>query len=186
MQIGDRRPDFDDPLGLMASCHRRVERFLDLLVAVAQGPGALDPSRRTALATALDYFQVSGARHTQDEEQSLHPRLRRLSDPAMASLMARVDALERDHQHAELLHGRIEQTGRSWLDAGRLGAGPLAALQADLSALGELYPPHIAFEDRVLYPAARQALSAADIAAIGLELAARRGVDLAARSALLG
>jgi hemerythrin-like domain-containing protein len=165
----------------MSSCHRRVEHFMALLGQIASGPVLLDENRQHGLAAALGYFRLSGARHTQDEEQSLHPRLRRLSDPVITALMARVDELEADHQQAETLHDRVELRGQAWILTGVIEPSSQAGLRRDLGRLQALYTPHIAFEDQVLYPAANQALSADDLEALGLELAARRGVDLAER-----
>ncbi len=69
---------FRDPIGLLTDCHRRVERFLSVLVQVGaqtQG-GSLTSEQRTALETALRYFRDAAPKHTADEEESLFPRLR--------------------------------------------------------------------------------------------------------------
>jgi hypothetical protein len=60
--------DFDQPLGLLSDCHRRIEHFLRVLVAVddraAGGPLAAD--HRRALEGALRYFEVAAPKHTAD------------------------------------------------------------------------------------------------------------------------
>ena len=45
-----------------------------------------------------------------------------------------------------------------------------------LESLGTLYARHIAIEDHEVFPAAAGALTAIDINAIGIEMAARRGL----------
>src|SRR5690606_12809991 len=67
---------FDQPLGLLSDCHRRIERFLGLLVAVTRTRkgGPLPSADRQALERALEYFATAGPRHSADEEESLFPR----------------------------------------------------------------------------------------------------------------
>ena len=83
--IGARRDHgFDEPLGLLSDCHRRIEHFLRVLIALdarAHGGPLLD-TERNDLTAALRYFATAAPRHTADEEDSLFPRLRESSDPA--------------------------------------------------------------------------------------------------------
>ena len=79
IQIG-AKPDsgFDDPIGMLKDCHRRIESFLGILCVVverAQGR-SLTGEERDAVQAALQYFRSGGQRHTADEEESLFPRLR--------------------------------------------------------------------------------------------------------------
>jgi hypothetical protein len=55
-----RESDFTDPIGMLGDCHRRIERFLNVLVRVAeQAHGeAMNEDHRGALETALRYFRV--------------------------------------------------------------------------------------------------------------------------------
>ena len=56
-----QNPDsgFDEPLQLLSDCHRRIEKFLDILIRVVKDcPGQkLSAEYRTALTAALKYFQ---------------------------------------------------------------------------------------------------------------------------------
>src|SRR3954449_12487157 len=75
--------NFTDPIGLLTDCHRRIERFLSVLVQVtaqANG-GALTQEQRRGLDTALRYFRDAAPKHTADEESTLFPRLRLLDHP---------------------------------------------------------------------------------------------------------
>ena len=51
--------DFHDPLGMLSDCHRRIARFLETLINVAEqgGGGALNEQQHEALETALKYFR---------------------------------------------------------------------------------------------------------------------------------
>jgi len=177
LQIG-QRPDhgFTEPLGLLSDCHRRIEHFLQVLLAIdraaAGGPLAAGP--RAELEAALAYFSTAAPKHTADEEQSLFPRLRAVSDPASIQALNLLGRLERDHQKADRHHAAVDELGRRWLATGRLDPVAAAALRAHLAALDAIYAEHIGIEDRDLFPAAARLLSATQLHAIGIEMAARR------------
>ena len=175
---------FDDPLGLMSGCHRRIESFLGVLRRVAETPGGrLDEERRRALSAALAYFREAAPKHTADEEESLFPRLRALDDARVRPLLAAAERLEHDHAFADALHARVDRIGEVWLRKGSLPEEALGAVRRDLDALHGLYTAHIALEDDRLFPGAREALSEAELAAIGREMAERRGVPAQGGSA---
>jgi hemerythrin-like domain-containing protein len=179
IQIGQRADHgFDEPLGLLSDCHRRIEHFLNVLTTVAEdaGGGELNPSYRRALEAALTYFAVAAPKHTADEEVSLFPRLRDNDDDALTGALAALDALERDHDEAEAHHAAVDGLVRQWLAAGRLAETDTACLRDLLARLQALYRRHIAIEDREVFPAAARALDRAQIAQIGGEMAARRNV----------
>ncbi len=179
--IGSKREsDFTDPIGMLSDCHRRIERFLVVLVTIAteQQGGPLGDEQKSALEAALNYFRNAAPKHTADEEESLFPRLRRIESPEMQSTLNRIDALEHDHQLADKGHQEVERLGREWLSRGRLSvedAGQMATLLTELSAL---YEAHIALEDREIFPCANRALSPEDRTAVGAEMAGRRGVGV--------
>ena len=169
---------FDAPLGLLSDCHRRIERFLSVLVALAdtRRGAELTPPDRDALEAALHYFRTAAPRHSADEEQSLFPRLRSATDPAARAALERLEALEADHRIAEDHQDAVDVLGRRWLRLGKLRAGDARSLREHLAALDRLYRRHIAVEDRELFPTAGRLLNAAEIEAIGREMAARRDV----------
>lgn len=176
----NRRPDhdFDEPLGLLSDCHRRIEHFLETLIAVQAraGAGALSASDRGALDGALQYFRTAAPRHTADEEESLFPRLRESADPAAVHALSVIDELEHDHGEANAHHVAVDMLVRRWLNAGTLAPAESRELGDRLSALRSLYQRHIAVEDRDLFPAAARVLNDDQIGQIGREMAARRGV----------
>jgi hemerythrin-like domain-containing protein len=170
---------FDEPLGLLSDCHRRIEHFLAVLSAIAHrsGAGQLDPSERRQLEGALTYFKTAAPRHTADEEDSLFPRLEASSDQAAAQALELVRRLEYDHADADSLHEAVDRLGLTWLAENRLGADDLQELSRLLARLRSLYEAHIAIEDRQLFPAAARILSAKELRAIGVEMAARRSIQ---------
>ena len=170
---------FDEPLGLLSDCHRRIEHFLDVLVMVhAQtGGGPLTTLQRGQLEGALRYFSTAAPRHTADEEESLFPKLRTSGDPAAAEVLEIIQRLEHDHDDADLHHREVDRLGRTWLDQGTLPALEADALRDHLQALKALYEAHIRVEDRELFPAAERVLTRDELGAIGREMAARRSLQ---------
>ena len=174
-----RESSFTDPIGLLSDCHRRVERFLAVLVHVAtQAHGEpFSGEQRTAWDTALRYFREAAPKHTADEEESLFPRLRAMDRSEVKALLARVDGLEQDHVRAAQAHAEIDRLGLAWLANGRLSPEEASRLAALLAQLADLYRAHIAIEDTEVFPLAAEVLSVLDRQEIGGEMAVRRGLS---------
>ncbi|MGE0447336.1 MAG: hemerythrin domain-containing protein [Vicinamibacterales bacterium] len=179
IQIG-KRPDhgFDEPLGLLSDCHRRIEHFLWVIAVRSReaAGGPLSDSQRTDLDGALRYFSTAAPRHTADEEGSLFPRLRAVDDARVAAALRAIERLEADHDVANQHHAEVDRLVRQWIDEGHVPAADHAALTGHVEALQALYREHIAFEDRELFPAAARTLTPAQQADIGAEMARRRGL----------
>lgn len=169
---------FDEPLALLSDCHRRIERFLSVLrrIAEAYGGGKLEDADRRALAAALRYFETAAPRHAADEEESLFPRLRTASDPQAQDACDKLTRLEADHRVADEHHAAVHALGTRWLSSGTLASDDARALGERLLTLERLYREHMALEDSELFPAAGRVLNAADLEAVGREMARRRGV----------
>jgi hemerythrin-like domain-containing protein len=177
---------FDAPLGLLSDCHRRIERFLSVLVTIAdERRGALlTPADRDLLESALRYFRTAAPRHSADEEESLFPRLRSSRDPRAEAALDTLARLEADHRAAEAHHDAVDVLGWRWLSAGTLDRVDAAALSGHLGALDRLYREHIKVEDDELFPAAGRVLTAAELEAVGREMAGRRNVPFSPRADL--
>ena len=118
LQIGPPKDHgFDEPLGLLSDCHRRIEHLLRVLIAVdAEAAGdALGAAHREALEAALHYFALAAPKHTADEEESLFPRLRESGDAGVREALALVANLEQDHRGANQHHAAAETLARRWL-----------------------------------------------------------------------
>ncbi len=174
------RPDhgFDEPLGLLSDCHRRIEHFLNVLLVIARQlrGGSLDKATRQALEQALHYFATAAPRHTADEEESLFPRLRASADSRVADALKTLDTLESDHREAERLHASVDRLARQWIAADSLSPDDAATLVSHLERLSAAYARHIYIEDRELFPAAGCILPDSEIEQVGREMAERRGV----------
>lgn len=174
IQIG-AKPDrgFDDPLGMLKDCHRRIENFLRVLCMVAERARGrkMTAEEAEAIEAALHYFRVGGQRHTADEEESLFPRLRAQGTDAASGAC---EGLESDHERANVLHAEVERLYERWMTDGNLGAAEEKKLSAATEELSRLYAAHIRVEEDVVFPHAAKVLDSAAVAAIGEEFRARR------------
>jgi hemerythrin-like domain-containing protein len=172
VQIG-AKPDsgFEDPLGMLKDCHRRIERFVNLLARIAaQANGrALNLDERQAVEAALRYFRESGPRHTHDEEQSLFPRLKDMPD-----VQAEISRLAGEHQEADELHAEVNDLFTAWLNGQTPSNEDARGLREMTHRLAELYREHIGIEEDLVFPHAARTLSPDTIAAIGREFQQRR------------
>jgi hemerythrin-like domain-containing protein len=174
VQIG-AKPDsgFDDPIGMLKDCHRRIEHFLDILCVVAERAQNrnLTEEERSAVKAALQYFHVGGERHTLDEEESLFPRLLAVAPTETKDVVAR---LKRDHGDADDLHASVDWLYTAWISAGTLEAPEQAALLAQTTSLKHLYADHILIEENEVFPRAALASDNQSLADMGREFSSRR------------
>jgi len=169
------KPDsgFDDPIGMLIDCHRRIEQFLHILCVVVNRAQsrALTDEEAKAVQSALQYFRVGGQRHTADEEESLFPRLRTES---AAGNVEQLSELENDHRYANDLHQAVEALYSTWIAAGSLSQEDEQRLRSDTEQLKHLYEEHIQVEEQIVFPHAAGMLDSRSIAQIGREFHARR------------
>jgi len=173
IQIGAKPESrFDDPIGMLKDCHRRIESFLSILCVVAdraQGRSLTD-EERNAVQVALQYFHTGGQRHTADEEESLFPRMR----ASAADTLDEIARLEGDHREANDLHASVERLYLAWIASRRLRLEDMLQLLSETGRLRQLYTEHIQVEEAIVFARAAQLLDIRAIAAIGAEFRLRR------------
>ena len=173
IQIG-AKPDsgFDDPIGMLKDCHRRIQGFLAVLCTVAERAQgrSMTMEESDAVQNALRYFRTGGQRHTADEEQSLFPRLR----AAAADSLPEIDGLEHDHSEATEMHASVERLFDAWLASGGLRSDEAQELSSATDRLKKLYIDHIEIEETAVFTRALEVLDSSTLAAIGREFSARR------------
>jgi hemerythrin-like domain-containing protein len=172
-------PTFDDPLGMLRACHRRIERALDVTerIVALEAEGPLDERARLALSRTLHYFRIGVPRHAADEEESLFPRLGSAGEIGGAANTP--DYLAAEHEVLDAAHRELDELGQELLANGRFSSGENRGRFGLLvQRLRCIYREHIRVEDDELFPTAAQALDPAALEAIGAEMAARRNIDL--------
>lgn len=160
---------YEQPFELLTACHQRVERSLALLLRLCEhlrSHGA-DAAARDAARDVLRYFDIAAPLHHQDEELHVFPAL--VEDPALAPLCARLLA-----QHGEIEHQW--QALRPLLE--RLEPAELGTLSAAAQAFATLHEEHLRSEDGLVFPAALARVDEPGRRAMGVEMAARRGLQL--------
>lgn len=156
---------FEQPFEMLAACHDRVRRSLDLLLrlqAHVERHGA-DEQARGAAADVLRYFDIAGPAHHEDEERHVLPRLRAAGEAALA------DRLQAEHQAMNQRWAALRPCLQRIAD-GQPGVLDAAACQA----YAALYAAHMTAEESQAFPQAREGLALHAEAAMGEEMAARR------------
>ena len=151
------RPPVPVPAGFEALDHAHraalaMLQHLEILVRRLDEHGVDDEARRQA-REVLVYFNGPGLAHHAQEEQQVFPTLLASGD---AELIQHVHRLRQDHGWIEEdwreLAPQVEAVaaGYDWYD--------LAMLQAAVPVFAQLYHDHIALEECVVYPAAKNLL----------------------------
>ena len=168
-----------DPLRHLVVCHDRIEEHLQILERVIPHLRSDSEQKRQevreALDKALQFLDAMGHLHTQDEEESVFPRLLangRDEGPALTELMT---MLESQHREKEAVFAKL---------AAHVAAFPPAPLPPSLeqasrfdglvSQLVDLYRLHIMVENQRLIPLSEDHLKEPDLGQILQEMRARR------------
>lgn len=169
----DRTPGFDDPLGVMRACHRRIAERLDLLERLPEYVelhGA-DAAAQSAARKILNYFERAAIHHHEDEEEDLFPMLRGAWGRADwdDGVLEVLEQLTVEHRTLVLEWGLV----RSWLVAlaGGKRVAPLCA-----NDLVRSYRAHMAVEDEAIFPMASRLLGHRELQRLGAAMQKRRGL----------
>lgn len=170
---------FDQPFEMLAACHERVQRSLDLLARLVDHlqrrstshPGdVVDPDARGAATDVGRYFDLAAPQHHHDEEIHVIPRLQ---SSGQAPLQAAAAQMLADHRAIEAVWARLGPM----LAALAADTSPQPDLPALAAAAGEfiaLHAQHVPLEDGLAFPAAQAAMDDQARTAMGREMAARR------------
>jgi hemerythrin-like domain-containing protein len=164
-------PSFDEPLEMLAACHERIEEklaVLERLVPHLETKGC-DPEAKSAAQSVLRYFDTSGVYHHQDEDHDLFPLLRvRAAARGRPEIAAAIEELEREHETMDAQWHRLRQRLLA------IAEGEPRLDPEEVARFAWLYRRHMDRESAAVLPFAREALEAADRAALGERMAARR------------
>lgn len=150
-----------DPIGLIAEEHALQRELCDLLEAVADG---LPHSFDKALAViAVSILEGSVPRHMRLEEEALFPALR----DRVASdhpLHAALGCLQEEHERDGAMLVELTDALKSAAQQGSVSNPDMLGYM--LRGYFDSQRRHIAWEDRVVLPIARQVLTAGDLAGL--------------------
>jgi hemerythrin-like domain-containing protein len=163
---------FEEPFEMLAACHERVTRMLNLLARLREhlSQKGWDASVGQAAQDVMRYFDQAAPKHHDDEERHVFPALLAAPDTGLHAVVHR---LQQDHIDMTAGWARARTVLATLVD------GPatldVAANQV-LADYAALYDRHVEDEDKLVYPAARQLLSADAVHAMSADMMARRGI----------
>jgi hemerythrin-like domain-containing protein len=138
-------------------CHQRIERSLLTVRNAVAALRLTEPVLRAEAAAALDYelalLQLLNELHTQDEERTLFPRLRKrllANDPE--SLQKLMESLETQHREQQALFSDLAICLHALCSTGTESDEALARLESLVGQLENALRSHIALEDEQLLP----------------------------------
>jgi hemerythrin-like domain-containing protein len=160
----------DEPLEHLVACHDRILDRLATLERIADALETDAPAALSALRNTLRFFDVSGRLHTEDEEQSIFPRLRSRLSPEQIQYL---DSLEAQHREKEQVYEALKHLADQL--AAEVTPERIGKYRELAFRFAALYRPHIASENDLLVRLGDEALTPAELAEIRSEMKARRG-----------
>lgn len=167
---------FEQPFDLLGACHERVHRTLELLkrLQLHLSEKGCDEQARQAAVDVMRYFDIAAPLHHEDEELHVFPPLLKHA-PQDVKLLVR--KLQEDHRHMLSSWAQARATLQEVATGSAENWHPLRLQQtASLQHFADLYDSHIAAEDQIAYPRAREYLTPQDIQAMQADMMQRRGV----------
>src|SRR5687768_13448696 len=167
---------FDDPLGMLLGCHRRIEKKLATLKALASHlrDKGIDAEASAAAQGLLAYFNVAAVHHHGDEEVDLFPLIEhRIRDADERERFTQLDArLRAEHREMENLWTRLRRPLEG------IAEGLMRTIaDTDVRAFTAAYAKHIEAEEALVVPLVDRWLQPEDLDALGRAMAARRGAE---------
>jgi iron-sulfur cluster repair protein YtfE (RIC family) len=160
----------DRPLDHLVACHQRIE---DKLAVLERAVAHLEDRTEEALYachSVIAFLDSSGMLHTNDEEESVFPRIRLR---ATSEELVYLDNLELQHREAEGCISRLKNLTKQ-LDRDSTLRPACEALVQTALKLAALYRAHMASENEVLTGIGRARLDEVDLAEIAFEMKLRR------------
>ena len=173
-RMEEATPGFEDPLGVLRACHRRIAERLDLLERLPEHVAmhGADASAQSAAQRVLNYFDRAAAHHHQDEEEDLFPMLREARGRAGWDdrVLEALEQLTLEHERLAWHWTRVRPSLVS------LARGQQAATLRT-EDLVRAYRAHMAVEDEWIFPVAAQVLDHGELRRLGLAMQQRRGLS---------
>lgn len=189
---------FDEPYEMLAACHERAGRMLDLMARLSahlsahlsarlsaplssrpsvpgvapSPPCPVDDPARQAAQDLMRYFDVAAPAHHDDEERHVFPLVEAQGDAGLRQLVARLRA-DHDAMRAQWPALRADLAA---LAQGDVPPEGWPAYEARWQAYAAMYRAHLQLEDAQVFPAGAGWSDEAQRRAMGADMAERRGV----------
>src|ERR1019366_5082442 len=170
-----------DPLKHLVACHDRIEERLQILERVIphlrSDSAPKRQEAREALDKALQFLEAMGHLHTQDEEESVFPRVLANSRNVDPTLMELMSMLEGQHRDKEGVLANLVAQVKGFPPAPEPPAAEQASrVEGLIEQLAALYRPHIMIENQRLIPLSADYPKQSDLEQIRQEMRSRRGL----------
>lgn len=159
-------------IDLLIECHGRIRQFTDISIRLAEAEGAPLEEIREAAKRLVRYFTIALPLHSEDEDDSLHPRLS--ASKAPPEVKDAIDEMVKEHGP---IHQTIDELVILWeklVDNPERHDELRPRLGEHAERLSLLFEPHLAKEETIIFPAAKSHLGQEELDAILEELRARR------------
>ncbi len=148
-----------DPLGILREEHALQNELCDILECIADGlPHQFDPE---LAKVSISMLETGLPNHMRLEEEALFPLLRQRL-PSDHSLLSALSCLSQEHNRDGAMMHEITEGLREAVERGKPPNPEVFGYM--LRGFFESQRRHIAWEDTIVLPAARDALTAVDIA----------------------
>jgi len=170
----------NDPLKHLVACHDRIEERLQILERVIphlrSESEAKRQEAREALENALQFLERMGRLHTEDEEESVFPRILANGGDDTPLFKELTAMLESQHREKEGILEKLKAEVAAF-PAAPAPPSPEQTSRVDglVAHLTGVYRPHIMVENERLIPLSADHLSPSDAELIRQEMRARRG-----------
>lgn len=164
-------PDYDNPLGLIKACHKRILFHCDLLEKVMAylDLNKVDKNVMDAARLISHYFNTAGKLHHQDEEKDIFPRLISVS----TKLADIINTLEQGHQSIDKLWTKISPLLEN-LEI--ITPTQLPELKQSCTEFCQFNLQHMQFEEKELFSVASNLISNDQLKLIGQSMKRRRHI----------
>jgi iron-sulfur cluster repair protein YtfE (RIC family) len=158
---------------MLIGCHERIRHFSSMARKLAHSHDTDAQQVQSAAEAAHRYFTVALPLHEADENESLHPRVKRavpLGDLAGPAADAMVDQHNAIDELLERLLPLLQLLERNPAKQPEV-ASEMCAIT---SRLDDVFREHLELEEKVVFPAISANLSEADRQSLVAEMQARR------------
>lgn len=179
--VSETAATLDNPLQHLIACHDRIEERLQTLERLSphlrSDFEAKRREAREALDKALEFLQIMGELHTQDEEESIFPRVLANCRDDSSMLTELTSMLVNQHWDKKAVLEKLVALVKGFPPIPQApSAEQVSRLEGFVAHLADLYRPHIMVENQRLIPLSADYLKESDLEQIRQEMRKRRGL----------
>lgn len=177
LQGSAAKASFDSPLELLYSCHDKILHYSSALQSLCST--LLKEGWSPQLGKSADqirrYFNIAGPEHHMDEEKHLFPAIIAL-DPELKQsesqeILQQINQLIKEHVESDILWESLD----SMLEERSEDYDTLEELARQFAS--DMHE-HAGIENEIIFPYAKEHISADNFKQMGAEIAKRRGIKL--------